>query len=60
MNAFEDEDYLSANAHPYWWNWYGWPWWWSHVNGISRISWKVTLEPNQSLDLGYDWHYFWQ
>jgi hypothetical protein len=60
MNAFEDEDYLSANAHPYWWNWYGWPWWWSHVNGISRISWKVMLEPNQNLDLGYDWHYFWQ
>jgi hypothetical protein len=60
MNAFEENDCFTENPYPYWWGWYGWPGWWSHVNGISRISWKVTLEPNQSVDLGYEWHYFWQ
>jgi hypothetical protein len=60
INAFEDNDCFTENPYPYWWGWYGWPGWWSHLNGISRISWKVTLEVNQSLDLGYQWHYFWQ
>ena len=60
MNSFEDNDCFTENPYPYWWGWYGWPWWWSHVNGIARISWKATIEPSQSVDLGYEWHYFWQ
>ena len=60
MNAFEDGAYLAAGDSPYWWNWYNWPWWWSHINGIGRITWKQTLEPKEAVELGYDWHYFWQ
>jgi hypothetical protein len=43
--------------YPYWWNWYSWPDWWLHLNGLGRITWKVTLAPGQSTDLGYAWHY---
>ncbi len=45
---------------PYWWSWYNWPYWWHHFNGIGRISWKVTLKPGETVDLGYAWHYFWR
>jgi hypothetical protein len=62
-NTLESADYLPSEGegmHPYWWGWYGWPWWWSHVNGVGKISWKVSLEPGHSLDLEYAWHYYWQ
>jgi hypothetical protein len=60
VNVFEDGDFLGTTDYPYWWGWYGWPYWWHHVNGVGRITWKVKLESNQSLDLNYAWHYFWQ
>lgn len=60
VNMFEDGDFVGTGDYPYWWGWYGWPYWWNHVNGIGRITWKVKLEPNQSLNLNYAWHYFWQ
>jgi hypothetical protein len=60
LNAFEDSDYLPAGDYPYWWSWYGWPNWWSYFNGIGRITWKVTLEPAKTVDLAYEWHYFWR
>jgi len=60
INVFENSEYFSAGDYPYWWNWHGWPYWWNYFNGISRISWKLTLEPNQSRELGYQWHYFWR
>ena len=46
--------------HPHWWNWYSWPHWWGHFNGLNRVTWKLTLEPGKSMDLGYTWHYFWR
>jgi hypothetical protein len=57
INVFENGD--ESGDYPYWWNWYGWPAWWSHFNGMSRLNWKVTLEPSKSIELGYNWHYFW-
>ena len=60
INAFENGDYLTGADYPNWWSWYGWPYWWNYFNGIGRISWKLTFDPNQSKDLGYQWHYFWR
>ena len=60
MNLFEGGEYGATADYPYWWNWYGWPQWWNYFNGIGRVTWKVKLEPNQSVDLAYDWHYFWR
>lgn len=37
-----------------------WSGWWSALNGIARISWKVRLEPGKSTELRYAWHYFWR
>jgi hypothetical protein len=30
-----------------------------HLNGIGRTTWKVKIEPRKSIDLGYQWHYYW-
>jgi hypothetical protein len=60
MNLFEDGEHGATMDHPYWWGWYGWPHWWNYLNGMGRITWKVQLEPNQSVDLTYEWHYFWR
>jgi hypothetical protein len=60
LNVFENGDFSGAGDSPYWWNWYGWPSWWSYFNGIARITWKLKLDPKQSVDLGYEWHYFWR
>ena len=61
-NVFEGTEYLPAGGeeYPYWWGWYNWPWWWHHLNGVGRVTWKVTLEPGKSVDLGYTWHYYWR
>jgi hypothetical protein len=60
MNMFENGDYLASGDYPYWWSWYGWPYWWNSFNGIGRITWNLTLGPDQSKELGYQWHYFWR
>ena len=60
VNVFEDGGFSSAPDYPVWWSWYGWPEWWSHFNGMGRITWKVALEPKEDLDLRYVWHYFCQ
>ncbi|MBI4914601.1 MAG: hypothetical protein HY825_02030 [Acidobacteria bacterium] len=49
-----------TSSYPFWWGWYSWPPWWSHFNGMARITWTVTLQPGQSTDLTYTWHYFWR
>ena len=59
INAFENGDWLGTGAWPSWWGWYSWPTWWANVNGIGRITWKFSLPPDQTLTLGYNWHYFW-
>lgn len=60
INVFENGAYLAAGDYPYWWGWYGWPYWWSYFNGIGRVTWKLTLDPKQPVELGYEWHYFWR
>lgn len=60
LNAFENGEFLGAGDAPYWWGWYGWPYWWNYFNGIGRVTWKLTLEPKASVELGYEWHYFWR
>jgi hypothetical protein len=60
INAFENGDYFTSGDYPSWWGWYGWPYWWNYFNGIGRVTWKLTIEPNQTKDLGYEWHYFWR
>lgn len=39
---------------------YSWPDWWTRLNGIGRMTWKVDLDPGKTLDLDYTWHYFWR
>lgn len=60
LNALEDDNYLGRGGRPYWWNWYSWGDWWHHFNGLGRITWKLELKPGESVELHYDWHYFWR
>jgi hypothetical protein len=60
LNPFENDDSVAAFDYPQWWGWYGWPSWWTYFNGIGRVTWKIQLEPNQSAELNYKWHYFWR
>ena len=61
VNLFEDPSFASGPvSFPYWWNWFSWPWWWHHFNGVGRITWDVTLQPGEPLELGYGWNYFWR
>ncbi|HOD83557.1 MAG: hypothetical protein BWX88_04250 [Planctomycetes bacterium ADurb.Bin126] len=60
VNVIEDEAYGRSYSHPHWWGWYNWPYWWRHFNGVGRVTWKLTLEPTKSAELGYTWHYFWR
>ena len=43
-----------------WSRWYGWPWWWSRLNGAADITWDVTLEPGDTIELSWARHYFWR
>jgi hypothetical protein len=58
VNLFEDDGLASRLNGPYhsWWA-YGTNLW-NRVNGVSRITWEVELEPGKSAELGYGWHYF--
>lgn len=60
INVMENDKDISTGANPLWWGWYSWPSWWSQLNGIGRITWKVNLEPGKSVDLTYNWNYFWR
>jgi hypothetical protein len=37
-----------------------WPHWYDHVNGIAKAFWRVSIEPGNTADLTYTWHYFWR
>ena len=60
VNVLEDGTYMAAGDRSPWWRSYNWPPWWSHFNGVGRITWKVSIAPGASADLGYSWHYFWR
>lgn len=55
INTFE-----AARLMPNWSNYGSWGSWWNQVNGIGKITWKVTLAPRKEIDLPYTWHYFWR
>lgn len=60
VNVIEDEDVHAGELYPTWWSWYSWPSWWGQFNGVGKITWKTTLDPKQSIDLGYKWSYYWR
>jgi hypothetical protein len=60
MNVFENGENIGSGDYPSWWQWYGWPNWWHHVNGLSRVTWKLTLEPGKTTELTYQWYYHWR
>lgn len=60
INVMENDRYTPIGSYPMWWGWYNWPSWWSQLNGVGRISWKVNLEAGKSVDLTYNWNYFWR
>ncbi len=60
VNVLENDQYVSLGEYPSWWRWYSWPSWWHQLNGIGRVTWKISLEPNKSIDLNYKWNYFWR
>jgi hypothetical protein len=45
---------------PQWWNWYSWPWWWYSTNSMGTIKWTTKVEPDQTLELTYEWSYYWR
>jgi len=59
LGMFQDSSLWSSDRGV-WWNNYGWPWWWHRLNGVSRFTWTITLEPGESTDLSAEWHYFWR
>jgi hypothetical protein len=60
LNVFENGEFLTGASSSSWWSWYGWPSWWNYFNGVGRITWKLNLEPKESVELEYQWHYFWR
>ena len=60
VGALDEDQYLVMPESPHWWGWYNWPHWWSRLNGNAQVTWKLTLDPGKSADLGYTWHYFWR
>ncbi len=60
MNVVEDDSLAPASGYPVWWGWYSWPQWWTHFNGVAKITWKLDLEPGKSVELKYNWNYYWR
>jgi hypothetical protein len=61
INLIEDSSSAGDPGHyPAWWQWWSIPYWWNHFNGIGRAKWQITLEPGKSVELKYQWHYYWQ
>jgi hypothetical protein len=60
QNVFEDDSLGPTRGYPDWWGWYSWPHWWTHFNGIAKITWKLELEPGKSVELKYNWNYYWR
>ncbi len=60
INTLEDEENGATADNPSWWGWYNWPNWWSHFNAVSRLKWSLKLPAGKSVELGYNWSYFWE
>jgi len=60
QSVFEDDSVRPVAGYPYWWAWYSWPQWWTHFNGMGKVTWKLDLEPGKSVELKYTWNYYWR
>ena len=60
QNVLEDDSLGPVSGYPVWWGWYPWPKWWTHFNGVGKITWKLDLQPGKSVDLKYAWNYYWR
>jgi len=60
VNVLEDWSYTTSVRLPIWWRWFSWPYWWYHFNSVGRITWNVSLEPQNPKELRYTWYYYWQ
>ena len=60
VNLLEDDEGLHSSNRPGWYGYYSWPVWWSHFNGVGRVTWTAKLAPGQSAEQSYEWHYFWR
>lgn len=58
VNMLDSDAEEGATRLPAWWAYYSWPYWWSHFNGLSRVSWNVKLAPRKAAHLEYSWHYY--
>ncbi len=52
--------WMTAGSLPFWWHWYSWPYWWYHLNAVGRVTWTQELKPGHTIELRYEWHYFWR
>ncbi len=34
--------------------------WWTHFNGMSKITWKLEVPAGESVELKYTWNYYWR
>jgi hypothetical protein len=53
-------EFMGMPGRTDWLSWWSWPWWWQHLNGVGRFTWKVHLETGASTKLDAKWHYLWQ
>jgi hypothetical protein len=60
ISIVDDWELAVSGPLPQWWSWYSWPYWWRHFNGMGKFTWKLTLQPQENVDLNYTWHYFWR
>ena len=60
LDIFDDDSLAPVSGYPVWWGWYSWPYWWTHFNGNAKITWKLDLEPGKSVELKYNWNYYWR
>ncbi len=58
--GWHESGWFTVDGAPFWWGWYSWPYWWYHFNSVGRITWDLKVEPGETRELEYEWHYFWR
>jgi len=56
VSLFSESAFWSGSS---WWQSYSWPWWWHGVNGATKYTWTLEIEPGESAEFDASWHYFW-
>ncbi|MFH5806493.1 hypothetical protein [Alienimonas sp. DA493] len=39
---------------------YGVPNWWVSLNPTTEVVWELTVPPGETVEVSYQWHYFWR